>query len=112
MHAKNITDFCLMEITSIIKLKTDTMENSNDSLKVIGALLLGAVVGGTLGILFAPAKGTVTRKKIAGKSEDMTDAIKEKFDDFLEEIKEEIEMVKHKANDFMKDGAAKTEKTK
>ena len=88
------------------------MENSNDSLKVIGALLVGAAVGGVLGILFAPAKGTVTRKKIAGKSEDITDAIKDKFDDFLEEVKEDIEMVKHKANDFMKDGSAKTEKAK
>ncbi len=103
---------CGMEIKSIIEIKTDTMENSNDSLKVIGALVVGAAVGGILGILFAPAKGTVTRRKIVGKTEDTTDAIKEKFDNFLEEIKEEIEAVKHKANDFMKDGASKTEKVK
>ena len=101
-----------MEITSIIEIKTDTMENSNDSLKVIGALLVGAAVGGVLGILFAPAKGTVTRKKIAGKSEDVTDALKEKFDDFIEEIKDEIETVKHKAADFIKDGVSKAEKVK
>ena len=86
------------------------MENSNNSGKMIGALLIGAAIGGALGILFAPDKGSVTRKKIAGKSEDITDAIKDKFEDFLEEIKKEVEIVKHKANDFMADGTAKIEK--
>ena len=88
------------------------MENSNNSGKMIGALLIGAAIGGALGILFAPDKGSVTRKKIAGKSEDITDAIKDKFEDFLEEIKKEVEIVKHKASDFMADGAAKIEKHK
>ena len=88
------------------------MGNSNDSLKVIGALMVGEAVGGVLGMLFAPAKGSESRRKLANKPEEITDAIKERFDDFLEEVKDEIEMVKHKANDFMKDGAGKTERVK
>ena len=87
------------------------MESSNTG-KVIGALLLGAAVGGALGILFAPDKGIRTRKKIMDKSEDLTDSMQEKFNDFMEEMKKEIETVKDKANDFMKDGSAKTEKHK
>lgn len=66
------------------------MEDSNNTGKIIGALLIGAVIGGALGILFAPAKGSETRKKIAGASEDYTDALKEKFQKFLEDAKKEF----------------------
>ena len=55
------------------------MTNSNDNVKLIGALLLGAAVGGALGILLAPDKGSETRKKILAKSDDLTDSLKEKF---------------------------------
>lgn len=74
------------------------MVNTNNSGKMIGALLIGAAIGGALGILFAPAKGSETRKKIAGKSEDITDAIKEKFEEFMEEIKKEAGDVKQKTD--------------
>lgn len=94
------------------------MENSNNNGKLIGVLVLGAFIGGALGILFAPAKGSDTRKKLIGKSDDLADAIKEKFNDFLEEIKKQSETVKDKTPEFMqdhefkKDGHAKSEKSK
>ncbi len=88
------------------------MENSNNNGKIIGSLLLGAAIGGALGILFAPHKGSVTRNKIAGKSEDLTDAIKEKFDDFMDEIKRDVESAKDKASDFMENGKSRVEKIK
>jgi gas vesicle protein len=83
------------------------MKHSSNSGKVIGAILIGAAIGGALGILFAPDKGSQTRKKIIGKSDDLTDAIKEKFNDFLEEIKEEVEAVKEKASAFIENGTDK-----
>lgn len=80
------------------------MDNSNNTGKLIGALLLGAAVGGALGILFAPDKGSETRKKISGKGEDFTDALKEKFNEFLESINEKVESVKGDCKDTVKKG--------
>lgn len=88
------------------------MENSNNTGKLIGALLLGAAIGGALGILFAPDKGSETRKKLSAKGDGLTDAMKEKLNDFLEEVKKEVETVKEKANEFVENGTAKAEKFK
>jgi len=60
------------------------MKNENTNAKLVGALLVGAAIGGALGILFAPEKGSVTRKKIAGKSEDLAKGIKEKVREYSE----------------------------
>jgi gas vesicle protein len=64
--------------------KIHYMKNENTNAKLIGALLVGAAIGGALGILFAPEKGSVTRKKIAGKSEDLAKGIKEKVREYSE----------------------------
>ncbi len=76
------------------------MENSNGSGKLIGALLVGAAIGGILGVLFAPDKGSETRKKIAGKTNDMAQAIKDKFDMVSDEVKKEMTEAKEKAAGF------------
>ena len=86
------------------------METSGNTGKLMGALLLGAAVGGALGILFAPGKGSETRKKLSGKSDDFADAMKKKFNDFLEQIKKEVDTTKDKADEFTKNGATETEK--
>ncbi len=60
------------------------MENSNDSGKVIGALIIGAAVGAVLGILFAPDKGSEIRKKLLNQTGDLTDLLKEKLTSVIE----------------------------
>lgn len=88
------------------------MENSNNALPVISALLIGAAIGGVLGILFAPAKGTDTRKKICKKGEDYSDAVKEKFDDILDSISEKFEKVKEEVSDFAEECKVKIKSEK
>ena len=66
-----------------------------ESGKLLLGLLAGVAVGAALGILFAPAKGSDTRKKIYDKGEDLTEGLKEKFDliiasDILEHIGKEL----------------------
>jgi gas vesicle protein len=54
------------------------MEKSNNNTgKIIGALLVGAAIGGALGILFAPDKGSVTRKRLFSKGEELKDNLKD-----------------------------------
>ena len=77
------------------------MENENNTGKMLGALLLGAAIGGALGILFAPDKGSETRRKISAKGEDLTDAMKNSLNTLLEEAKEEVELIKNKGKEMM-----------
>lgn len=85
------------------------MKQSNDTGKLIGALLLGTAIGAALGIIFAPDKGSETRKKILAKGDDLTDAMQEKINLFLVEVKKEVDAVKDKANVFVKNGIAKAD---
>jgi gas vesicle protein len=62
------------------------METGKIALGVLGGLAAGAL----LGILFAPEKGSVTRKNISKASEDYLENIKEKFDEFLESASEKL----------------------
>ena len=68
------------------------------SKQVLLGVLAGAVVGATLGILFAPDKGSDTRKKISKKSSDFLDSVTKKF----EKMKEDVSA-------FAKDGKSNAE---
>jgi gas vesicle protein len=58
--------------------------------KVFLGVLAGLAAGAMLGVLFAPDKGSVTRKKISGKAEALADEMKEKFNEFLDSISEKF----------------------
>ncbi|WP_264529454.1 YtxH domain-containing protein [Flavobacterium sp. N502540] len=59
------------------------MKTSSTILGILGAAAAGAV----LGVLFAPDKGSNTRKKISDKSKDYGDNIKTKFNGVVSTIK-------------------------
>ena len=67
--------------------------------KVVLALLAGVAAGAVLGILFAPDKGSETRKKLSGEGDDLKESMKEKFNQFLDDISEKYENVKEEDAD-------------
>ena len=62
--------------------------------KVFLGLLTGVAIGATLGILFAPDKGTKTRSLIAKKSDDYAEELEQQLSKILESISSKIETVK------------------
>ncbi len=68
--------------------------NNMSSGKVILGILAGAAAGALLGILFAPDKGSTTRKKILSKGEEYADELKEKFSEFVDKVAEKFESAK------------------
>ena len=61
-------------------------------------------------MLFAPEKGCDTRKKILAKGDDLTDAMKAKFNVFLAEVQKEYDAAKGKATQMVDSVTAKAEK--
>ena len=51
--------------------------------KIILGILAGTAAGALIGILFAPDKGTETRKKIVHKGEEYVDDLKERVNGLL-----------------------------
>jgi len=51
--------------------------------KIILGILAGTAAGALIGILFAPDKGTETRKKIIHKGEEYVDDLKERVNGLL-----------------------------
>lgn len=62
--------------------------------KLLLGFIAGAVVGGALGILLAPDKGSETRKKIREKGAGVSDSLAEKFNEVTDKFNEVVEGVK------------------
>jgi gas vesicle protein len=71
----------------------------------LGKVMLGFVAtvaaGAVLGVLFAPAKGSVTRKIIARQGTDYSDDVKEKFNSYIDTISEEYDSIKDGVMDLV-----------
>lgn len=72
--------------------------------KVVLGALAGLAAGAILGILFAPDKGTNTRKKIADKGKGSIDDIKKKYNDVVGNITSKFENAKNEASNYVNEG--------
>ena len=76
------------------------MNNEKGSaLEVAVSFVLGAATGFILGVLFAPASGKETRKKIKEEAEKTGDKAKEGFEKIAKEAEKGIRVVKEKTQE-------------
>lgn len=71
----------------------DSSNRANNTLKVLAAFSFGSLLGATLGILFAPDKGSVTRHKITGEAEDLVEEFRTKMKEKVEEMRAKAEQL-------------------
>jgi gas vesicle protein len=58
--------------------------------KAVLGFLVGAAAGAALGVLFAPDKGTKTRKRIARQADDISSSVKDSVNENIEDLKEYV----------------------
>jgi gas vesicle protein len=88
------------------------MENSNKAINQAGSFLLGTLIGGILGVLFAPKKGSDTRQDILDSGENISETIKDKYGNLVKLVNQEISDVKNMASEAIDSGMQKVEKSK
>jgi gas vesicle protein len=80
--------------------------------KILLGILAGAVAGAAIGILFAPDKGSETRRKIADESQDLADNLKGKFNNLVDGVKEKFSSIKSETEDVAEKGYSAYNRTK
>lgn len=72
--------------------------------KIVLSALAGLAAGAVLGILFAPEKGSETRKKIATKSGGLLDELKDKYNNTLDSLASKLDGVHSETQDLYTEG--------
>ena len=80
--------------------------------KVVLGTVAGLAAGALAGILFAPEKGSTTRRQIMDKGDDYVDKLKSKFDVFFDSFLEKFESTKNDAENLAEKGKAKYDDVK
>lgn len=81
--------------------------------KGFGKFLVGAAIGTGLGLLFAPKKGSETRKQLKAKIDELLDNVKKiNVEDIRDEFDNKLELIKNELEDLDKEKVLKIAKKK
>lgn len=82
--------------------------------KLILGILAGAAIGASLGVLYAPAEGSKTRKKISAKKDAYLTGMENKYNAFVNTVTGKFDAMKQEASNMvdtrktaMQDGLSK-----
>ena len=79
-----------------LRNERERQQRKESALKVLSGLAIGTVIGGAIGILFAPKAGKETRQEISGKVKETAAATREKVKETVREVKDKVEELKDK----------------
>ena len=74
-----------------------------NSSKVLLGVLSGVAAGAIAGILFAPAKGVKTRKRIMDQGKGYAKDVKEKFDKVTKDFSKQYDTILQEAKEYVLD---------
>jgi gas vesicle protein len=77
--------------------------------KLVVGVLAGVAVGAIIGVLFAPDKGSETRRKIVKKGSDSYDGMKDKLGDLANSISSKASGMRGDLEKIFEDGKAKSD---
>ncbi len=80
--------------------------------KVILGILAGAGIGALVGMLFAPEKGSTTRKSIVDKKDDFAGSLKSKLNEFVDSYAKKYEKAYSGAETMLTESKAKLSEMK
>lgn len=69
--------------------------------KVVLGTVAGLAIGGILGVLFAPEKGSTTRKQIMDKGNDYADELKSKYKELANSVSEKFQISHDGTEEFV-----------
>ena len=73
--------------------------------KMLLGIVAGVATGAVLGVLFAPAKGSVTRRRLSRKALALADDVKDKFDESVDALADRYESIKEDAMEWAEKGS-------
>ena len=82
------------------------MKNKHLAIGIAGSIIAGTIIG----MLFAPDKGSNTRKKLSRRSDDLKSTVKDEIEGLVSSIEKKYENLTSKAENAMAD--KKLEKSK
>ncbi|MDW7738652.1 MAG: YtxH domain-containing protein [Bacillota bacterium] len=79
-----------------LRYEREKQQRKESAIKILSGLAIGALIGGVVGVLYAPKAGKETRHEIAEKVKETAAATREKVKETVKEVKEKVDDLKDK----------------